>query len=42
MRLELEVQTIICHNENVINEYKLEQTKRAKHASGVRELLIKK
>ena len=42
MKNELEIQTIICHNENIINEYKLEQTKRNKHATSVRDYLIKK
>jgi len=42
MKNELELHGIICHNENVINEYKLGQNKKWKHANSLRELIVKK
>lgn len=42
MKKELEVQTIICHNENILTEYRLEQNKKYKNARELKELLIKK
>jgi len=32
----------MCHNENIITEYKLEQNKRTKNAKEVTDLLVKK
>lgn len=42
MKKQLQLQTIMCHNENIITEYKLEQNKRTKNAKEVTDLLVKK
>lgn len=36
------MQTIICHNANIISEYQMETSKRTKNAKEVKDLLIKK
>lgn len=42
VRKELEIKTIICTNENILNEYKLEMSKKAKNAKELRDLFVKK
>ena len=33
---------VMCNNENILNEYKLELSKKNKNANQVKDLLIKK
>lgn len=42
IRKELEVKMVLCNNENILNDYKLELSKKMKNTSELKELLIKK
>lgn len=42
MKKELELQTIICHNANIIEEYQLEYKKRVRNAKEIKDLLVKR